>query len=109
MDKNKKGLLFDIETPLGVKVRCSESYWQFICTEKHPSLKGKEKEVIETLSNPDEIRKSKKDPNVFLFYRGSKPRWICAVTKLEKGDGYLITAYPTDSVKIGEMVWKKSK
>ncbi|MBI3535523.1 MAG: DUF4258 domain-containing protein [Deltaproteobacteria bacterium] len=101
--------LFEVKTPLGFLVRCTKSYWLFIVSEKHPVLQGHENDIQKVLSDPDEIRKSKRDPNVYLFYRGSKPRWLCAVIKSENNFGFLITAYPTDSIKVGQSVWKKSK
>ena len=99
--------LFEISTPLGFSVRCTSSYWEFISTEKHPVMRDKIEEVKQSLSNPDEIRISKKDQNVFLFYRGEHPRWIVAVAKKDDGYGFLITTYPTDIIKVGEVVWKK--
>ncbi len=65
-------------------------------------------EVIETLTDPDEIRQSSKDENVLLFYRGSRPRWQCVVTRRLGHDGFVITAYPTDAVKSGAVIWTKS-
>ncbi|NDG84437.1 MAG: DUF4258 domain-containing protein [Proteobacteria bacterium] len=99
--------IFEVSTPLGISVRCTLAYWEFIQNQKHPAVFGKLEEVKLTLSEPDEIRKSKKDPKVFLFYRGQNPRWMTAVIKREDGFGFLITAYPTDSIKAGELVWKK--
>ena len=62
-------------------------------------MKGKEAEVKMVLSDPDEIRQSLKDDNVYLFYKMQKEkRWICAVTKDNTGYGFLITAYPTDNI-----------
>jgi len=101
---------FEIDTPIGLRVRCTDMYWEFIVTQKHPVMAGHEKEVEEVLRDPDEIRRSRKDPNVFLFYRGASPRWLCAVTKDQgSGVGFLITTYPTDSIKAGETIWKRSK
>jgi hypothetical protein len=101
--------LFEITTPLGFSVRCSEQYWEFIVSQKHPVLKGHEKEIQQVLENPDEIRRSKKDPQVYLFYQGTKPRWLCAVVRNENSYGFLITAYPTDAIKAGDVIWTKSK
>jgi hypothetical protein len=56
---------------------------------KHPALVGHEDAVRTTLTDPDEIRRSKRDPNVFLFYRGQRPRWVCAVVRRENGEGFL--------------------
>jgi len=74
---------------------------------KHPVMDGCEVYVQLALAEPEEIRRSNKDPVVFLFYRGGPPRWICAVAKRENGRGFLVTAYLTDALKIREVVWRK--
>lgn len=101
-------LLFDVLTPLGFRVRVSRSYWNIIISVKHPVMKGHEKEVKNTLQDPEEIRRSKTDASVYLFYKTQrKGRWVCAVSKLRNREGFLVTAYPTDSIKVGEKVWPK--
>lgn len=107
--KDEIVFFFEIKTPLGFSVRCTKSYWDFIVSEKHPALRGHEEDIRTTLSAPDEIRKSRKDPEIFLFYRGNEPRWFCAVAKQKADFGFLVTAYPTDAIKAGDTVWKKSK
>jgi hypothetical protein len=102
-------LLFEVATPMGFSVRCTRAYWQLIVTYKHPTLAGREIEVALVLRDPDLIRRSRRDPGVLLFYRGFSPRWLCAVARRLNGDGFLITAYPTDSIKVGEPVWTRSK
>ena len=102
-------LIFEIATPLGFIVRCTRAYWEFIVTQKHPALSGKEQDIAQVLTDPDEVRRSRLDRSVYLFYRGSGPRWLCAVARREDGSGFLITAYPTDAVKAGESVWTRSK
>jgi hypothetical protein len=102
-------MLFETPTPLRFSVRCTRPHWQFIVTYKHPVLAGREKEIEETLSDPDEIRRSRKDAKVFLFYKGGPPRWLCAVAKEQDDGGFIITAYPTDAMKAGEQVWAKLK
>jgi hypothetical protein len=60
------------------------------------------------LQDPDEIRKSKSDENVYLFYKGQPgTRWLCAVAKQTGADGFLITTYPTDAIKEGVQVWHR--
>ena len=101
-------LLFDVLTPLGFRVRVTRTYWELIITVKHPVMAEREGDVQETLSNPDEVRQSKGDPNVYLFYKPERiGRWVCAVAKRPDGDGYLITAYPTDAIKEGVRIWHK--
>ena len=47
------------------------------------------------------------DDNVLLFHRRSGERWICAVVKRAGNMGYLITAYPADRIKRGELLWTR--
>lgn len=101
-------LQFEVLTPLGFRVRVTNAYWTLIVSIKHPVMAGREKDVQDTLESPGEIRQSKNDPDVYLFYKPERiGRWVCAVTKRLNGEGFLITAYPTDSIKEGELVWPK--
>ena len=75
---------------------------------KHPVMASREWDVKETLENPGEIRQSRSDPAVYLFYAlKRKGRWVCAVAKQLNGDGFLITTYPTDAIKEGVRVWPR--
>lgn len=93
------GLLFEVMTPLGFRVRVTRGYWELIATIKHPVMAGRESEVKATLTEPDEIRLSRKDRNVYLFYRQERVRhWVCAVTRRLNRNGFLIIASPTDTI-----------
>jgi hypothetical protein len=106
MDDDLGDLLFEVDTPLGFRVRVSRAYWLFIVTDKHPVMAGREGDVQEALAQPDEIRRSRSDPNVLLFYRATAARrWVCAVSRRLNGDGFLITTYPTDAIKEGDRIW----
>ncbi len=68
----------------------------------------REEIVVATLERPEEIRESRPDPQVLLFYRAEgTSRWTCAVAKREDEQGFLITAYPTDAIKEGTRIWPK--
>ncbi len=101
----------DVTSAPGAKVllRQVRAYWEHVLLEKHPVLRGRERDVEAALGNPDEVRRSRKDPALLLFYAGGSPRWTCAVTKAEGTDGFLVTAYVTDAIKIGEAVWTRSR
>jgi len=60
--------LFDTQTPLGFRVHVSENYWNIIVTIKHPVMVNHLTEVIEAISDPDEVRQSRSDQKVYLFY-----------------------------------------
>jgi len=95
-----------VVTPLHVRIRITDELWNYIVTIKHPSVRNKINDILQILSNPAEIRRSKRDRDVYLYY-GKNDLFICAVCKHLDGEGFLITAYLTDKIKIGEVVWKK--
>lgn len=102
-------LLFAVLTPLGFRVHVTHRYWQLIVNIKHPVMFGQEEKVKQALTNPEEIRQSRSDPAVYLFYTPEHSgRWVCAVAKREDEDtGFLITAYPTDAIKEGARIWPR--
>ena len=101
-------MLFDVPTPLGFRVHASGSYWEMIVSVKHPVMRGRENDVAEVLRFPEEIRRSLRDPEVYLFYRSeSVSRWTCVVVKRVDGDGFVITTYPTNNIKEGEPIWTR--
>ena len=100
--------MIEVETLLGFVVRVRNDYWKLITTVKHPVMAGRESDVANTLKNPDEVRQSQTDPDVFLFYKAERAdRWLCAVVKRMDGEGFLITTYPTDAIKEGIQIWPK--
>jgi hypothetical protein len=99
-------IYFKVKTPLNIEVRTSKDYWQYLTIKKHSIMRNQEKVVIETLKNPDEIRKSGIDENVFLYYK-VYDRLYCVVARHIEKEGFLITAYPTNKVKEGETIWTK--
>src|SRR5215468_8371994 len=101
-------VLFEARTPVGFLVRVSRARWDLITTVKHPVMAGRESTVKATLENPDEVRQSRIDPEVLLFYKAEAARrWVCAVTKPADADAFLVTAYPTDAIKEGVRIWPK--
>ena len=101
-------LLFEVLTPLGFRVRVTRERWNLITTVKHPVMAGREDVVRATLENPEQIRQSRSDSKVLLFYRAERSsRWVCAVATRAADQGFLITAYPTDAIKEGTQVWPK--
>ena len=96
-------IYFTIKTPLNVEVRTTVEYWEYLITKKHPIMKGKEGIVKTTLQSPDEIRQSRTDKDIFLCYK-QFDRLYCVVKHMGK-EGFLITAYSTDKIKEGDVIW----
>lgn len=99
-------MLFSIKTPLNVEVRTTVKYWEYLITVKHPIMKGKKDLVKDVLQFPDEIRQSKTDKDVFLYYK-QFDKLYCTVTRHIGIVGFLITAYPADKIKEGDVIWTK--
>ena len=103
-----KHILFEVLTPIDLVVEVSKQRWEVIISIKHPAMLGTEALVKEVISNPDQIRQSRRDSKVLLFYKAQHPRrWICAVVKQLNDRAILITAYPTNAIKVGDMIWTK--
>jgi len=56
-------------SPLNKKIRSTEAYWEYIISVKHRNMAGRENEAKDTLSNPDFIRRTKIDPQIFYITR----------------------------------------
>jgi hypothetical protein len=96
--------LFEIVTPLGFSVRTTADYWSLI-EAKHPKLHGRSQDIADVLARPDQVCRSRHAPAIYLFYRAEEQRWLCAVVKRLDGEGFLITAYPCDTIKEGNRIW----
>ncbi len=100
---------FEVTSKLGKLIRATQSRWNLIVRTKHPEISGKESEVMRTLTEPDEIRHSRSDSSVYLYYKRHGRLWLTVVAKHSNVDGFIITAYFTDRIKEGEQVYKRQK
>ena len=104
-------LLFEVQDPLGKKIRTTKTYWEKIKKLKHPELKHGISETKITLTNPTEISQSVTDSTIYLYVRKIKEYDILVVTaKILNGDGFIVTVYQTREYKHkGKLVWQKIK
>ncbi len=80
---------------------------------EHPEMAETVSAIPEKLLYPDVVTISQSDDSVRLYYRrflftpvGDK--LVCVVTKLSDGDCFIITAYLTDKIKRGDILWQRS-
>ena len=97
-------LKFKVISSLGKSISTTVDYWQKIINTKHANMAGQEEIVTLTLTTPEQVRRSRKDDSVHLYYRKHDGHYCCAVVKHLNGDGFLVTAYITDTMKVGEPV-----
>ena len=79
---------------------------------QHQEMAEMEAEIERVLQAPAEVRVSRSDNTVQLFYEfyartlvGGK--WLCVVVKYPPDDAFVVTAYLTDQLKAGETIWPK--
>ena len=92
----------------GQNVRLTEERWRHIL--EHPEMKGMLQNIKETLIKPQRVVQSVSDKDANLYYRfyiGTKvgDKYLCVVVKTIKHDAFVLTAYLTDSIKKGEIIW----
>lgn len=76
----------------------------------HPEMEGLEPEIARTLAYPQRIIRSLSDDRTQLYYRlyPSTPvgeKFLCVIVKLLEDDAFILTAYLTDKIKEGEILW----
>ena len=59
------------------------------------------------LREPAQVRGGTRDPSVHLQYAPDSPRHVCVVVKRLNGEGFIVTAYRTDAIKEGELLWPR--
>lgn len=64
-------------------------------------------EVKAALAKPEQVRQSRHDASVLLFYRSGVRHWVVAVARHAQADGFLVTAYQTDAIREGEKIWPR--
>ncbi len=79
---------------------------------EHPEMRDQEAELAETLFEPDAVMRSQSDDTIRLFYRFYRrltigDKYLCVVVKYMEDGVFVITAYFTDKIKRGEVLWKK--
>ncbi|HLD87851.1 MAG TPA: PBECR2 nuclease fold domain-containing protein [Candidatus Omnitrophota bacterium] len=92
----------------GESIRLTEERRMHIL--EHPEMKGMLKRIKETLFEPQRVIQSLSDKDANLYYRfyiGTKvgDKYLCVVVKMFNKDAFVLTAYLTDSIKKGEIIW----
>ncbi|MEA2074365.1 MAG: DUF4258 domain-containing protein [Euryarchaeota archaeon] len=108
IERERRNMLFEVVSKLDKRIRITKNYWDVISSKKHPSVANMMNEARLALIDPFEVRGSRQDPNVILYYRKLNNKFICTVVKHLNREGFIITVYLTYKIKRGEVLWKKS-
>ena len=91
------------------RIGLPDERWNHII-DTHPEIKELLKELEGALLDPELIKRSVYNENVVLFYRHYKHiyegKYMCVVVRLDEKS--IVTAYITDRIKSGDVIWKKN-
>lgn len=71
---------------------------------------GLDEDIERALATPDSVAESISDAETRLYYRYLAqtlvgPKYLCVVVKVLPADAFVITAYLTDKMKEGRVLW----
>jgi len=94
----------------GLSIRLSDERLAHIL--EHPEMGGMERAIEETLEQPERVLESFSDLDARLYYRfytgtAAGDKYLCVIVKHAGGDAFVVTAYLTDKVKRGVLIWPK--
>lgn len=91
------------------EIRFTEERWNYIVS-RRPIMSKFKKQFIDTIMEPEFIKKSVYDPEVVLYYKHFKDildgKYMVAVIKINI-DKFVLTGYISDRIKKGEVIWEK--
>ena len=79
---------------------------------EHPEMEGMLEAIGQTIALPQKVIQSLSDREAHLHYRfyvGTRvgDKYLCVVVKIRQEDAFVLTAYLTDTIKKGELIWPK--
>lgn len=103
-------VVFKVLSKIGKVISLDEDRWRHVL--EHPEMENQLDRTKKTVVNPDEIRQSVHDPSILLFYKLHEEtpvteKYLLAVIKILNREGFIVTAFFTDRVKKGGLVWRK--
>lgn len=104
--------VFNVVDPRGKSVSCSEEYWKKHIVGARFWMDGWQDKVSAAVQSPDAIFRDADYSDRECYYQldKNKRKYMKVVVGFDKkDDGIIITAFPTDSIKIGEnLIWARS-
>lgn len=95
----------------GRSIRLTDERRQHIA-DAHPSVLDLPEAIAQTLTYPDVVRLSSQSDDTRLYYRWYtetkyNDKYVCVVVVIAEDDAWIITAYLTDAIKQGELLWER--
>jgi len=103
--------IFEVVAKFSKKIILTEGKYDHVC-KRHPEVLGETNKMKKTLASPHIVRKSLYNEKVWLFYRFFEDtpvteKYLMVAARVFNNEGFVVTSYFTDKVKIGEEIWKE--
>jgi len=104
-------VVLEVRSKLGKVVRLDEERWKHVL--EHPEMENQRVKIEETLVDPDEVRESVYTSSIRLFYKlyTNSPvseKYLLVAVEVLDGEGFIVTAFFTDKMKKGGLIWKRN-
>ena len=104
-------VVLEVHSKLEKVIRLDDYRWRHVLA--HPEMDSQLSKVEETLVDPDEVRESVRSSSVWLFYKlyiktSISRKYLLVAAQVLDGEGFIVTAFFTDKVKRGDLIWKKN-
>jgi len=104
--------VLEVRSKLGKMIRFDEDRWKHAL--EHPEMENQISKIKETLVDPNEVRESVRMSSIWLFYKlyTNSPvseKYLLVAVEVLDGEGFIVTAFFTDKVKKGGLIWKKKR
>ena len=68
----------------------------------------------EAIADPDFVIESRTDPAAVIYYHYYRniragDKYLFIVVKHDRDDAYILTAYPSDQIKKGRLLWERER
>ncbi len=93
-------------------VRLTAERRQHLLTQ-HPEMTEELEKIGNVLARPERVVQSRSDPEAELFYMWQRqsrvgPKYLCVVVVAKADDAFVLTAYLTDTIKKGRVLWPEN-
>jgi hypothetical protein len=79
----------------------------------HPEMMEWVDKIGTVLARPERVVRSRSDPEAELYYVWQtrtrvRSKYLCVVVIVREQDAFVLTAYLTDSIKKGQVLWPRN-
>ncbi|NOT64390.1 MAG: hypothetical protein HOP19_29580 [Acidobacteria bacterium] len=101
-------ILGTAESINGVSIRLTDERWEHIL-DSRPYLRNYEEDVLDTIETPDLVLRAAGGVQVAVTSHGRNGFLHVVYREVNRGDGFVITAYLKDSYNRRQVIWRANE